>query len=155
MDHQLQNGGWKFTLFSNLDNQNERRTKMRKARNTTTPFFFPSFFSFLLPSFLLSPLFLSFSFSLLGHFPFFQKGNLPAPFFLFSTCSKKISTLSSSSPWGVIEEGGLLGLNGFRKCKGAEWVVISYSFALEHPSMFWLSFLPRISDWCKVNFSKK
>ena len=28
-------------------------------------------------------------------------------------------------------------------------------FCFEHPSIFWLSFIPRISDQCKINFFRK
>ena len=64
MDYQLRNGGWKFTLFSNLDNQNGGKQRWKKkTRNTIHglpkenphPFFFLSFLpliSFLLPPFL-------------------------------------------------------------------------------------------------------
>ena len=71
MDHQLQNGGWKFTLFSNLDNQNEGKQRWeKKVRNTTKPFMDcprrnpPSLFFLLLISFLLPP----FLFFILGSF---------------------------------------------------------------------------------------
>ena len=64
MDYQLRNGGWKFTLFSNLDNQNGGKQRWKKkTRNTIHglpkenphPFVFLSFLpliSFLLPPFL-------------------------------------------------------------------------------------------------------
>ena len=91
MDHQLQNGGCKFTLFSNLDNQNEGRTKMRKSQEHYNTLFL-SFLFFLFSSPFL-PFFLSlfhFRVTLLS-----SKKKIFQHLFFFSQFAKKISNLFS------------------------------------------------------------
>ena len=57
--------------------------------------------------------------------------------------------------WSWAKRNGLgqneMGLGGARGGMSSDFL----QFCSEHPSMFWLSFLPRMSDRCKINFFKK
>ena len=74
---------------------------------------------------------------------------------LFGPCWPNLGLNSDLN--GAQKRGGIgLGLSrGWRKRAWAKWVKAICSFASEHFSMFWLSFLPRMSDRYKINFFRE